>query len=75
LKEHIRYHVLVSGLSWSSATVVTDYMVPLLQKELQFNPFGVCADLIPVPSEKSHIAAKFSQQAINEVEEERFVHK
>ena len=50
MKEFIEdFGVFESAENWSSATLFDDYMVPLLQKELEVDPFGVCGDLIPVP--------------------------
>ncbi len=46
-------------------TVLGDYVVPLLQKELQVDPFGVCGVLIPLLNDFG-AASGSSQQEIND---------
>jgi hypothetical protein len=59
LRDHIQTRGFwLSAIDWTSEILLNDYVGrPLLQKELEVDLFGVCGDLVPVPSdEKSHEA-------------------
>jgi hypothetical protein len=62
----MRLGVSNSGGRWVSDTVFEEYVVPLLQEELQVDPLGVCGVLIPLAKTQSAVSAS-SQRKINNI--------
>ena len=58
--------IMSSAKKWASSTIFDDYVVPLLQKEIDVDRFGVCGELIPVP--KNEAGSRFTHHFVDHEE-------